>query len=276
MKFLNIALFISIFLTQLSAEETYKRILITKTLSENSLKEIKSKLNTLNIKMYLKRSHRNNNYYYYVYSKKYKNNRYLQRDLKKIKTIFKNAYMLGNKKSLAMGDENSTDKDNEIALSPYFMSATLGFASIGGSSDNASFNQLNSSGLSYGLEGGYILYDNIFISLGINSSSSDVRLNNIYLSSYYQYNPTKNIGLYGGMLVGYSILELNNYKYTEPSTSSSVGLQLGFKYSFDKNLSLFTSYQGLLMDHVIEINDDDSEIKFNFMHNLQFGILYRF
>ena len=266
MKYLNIALFISIFLTQLLAEETYKRILITKTLNENSLKEIKSKLDKLKIKMYLKRSYRNNNYYYYVYSRKYKYNRYMYRDLKKIKTKFKKAYILGNKKALAMGDENIIDKDKDIPLSPYFISANLGFASIGGAS----------SGISFGIEGGYVFYDNIFVSLGyLNSSSSDTKLNNFYLSSYYQFNPSKNIGLYTGMIVGYSILEFDKFKYSKPSTSSSAGVELGFKYNFDKNLSLFTSYQGIFMDQIIKLSDD-SELKFNFIHNIRLGILYRF
>jgi len=267
LKFLLATLFLSIFFIQLPASQVYQRILITKTLSKNSLKEIKAKLDKLHIKMYVKNSNNNNNHFYYVYSKEYTNNKAVKYDLRKVRTKFKSAYIItkeNNKYSTKSEKLKSKKIVNE--LSPYFINLNFGLSSINGN-----------GGASFGMEGGYIFFDDLYLSLGyLNSPSKDISLNNIYLSTTYQFKTSKNTNLYSGLLVGYSILELKNFKYTKPSTSSLLGANLGFKYNFNKNISIFTNYQGVMMDHIVKVNNDSSKVKFNFFHNLQFGVLYRF
>jgi len=267
LKLLWTTIFLSIFFIQLSANQTYKRILITKTLSKNSLKEIKSKLDKLHIKMYVKNSNHNNNHFYYVYSKEYTNNRAVKYDLKKIKTMFKSAYIIIKKNNkYTSKTEKIQNKEIINELSPYFLNLNFGLSSINGN-----------GGASFGMEGGYIFFDDLYLSLGyLNSPSKDISLNNIYLSTTYQFKTSKNTNLYSGLLVGYSILELKNFKYTKPSTSSLLGANLGFKYNFSKNISIFTNYQGVMMDHIVKVNNDNSKVKFSFFHNLQFGVSYRF
>lgn len=279
MKFIFITiLLLSVFLVNLSAEDSYKRIIITKTINENSLNEIKSKLDQIGVAMFLKKSLHNNNYYYYVYSKKYNYyNNMVNSDLKKIKTIFKSAYIIEKKPKIIYANSNQTTEEIiDTALSNYFLTASVGYASISGTNSSSTVD-ITSSGLSFAIEGGYIFYDNIYTSLGYSSiSNSDLSLNDIYLSSYYQFDKIKNSNFYAGLLLGYSTLELNNFSYTQSSKSSSLGIQLGFKYNFDKNIAFFTDYKGILIDHIIKVVDDNSEIKFSFIHNVEFGVLYRF
>jgi len=278
LRFIFITIFLSIFVLNLSAEDAYKRIIITKTLKESSLKEIKMKLDAIGIAMYVKKSWHNNNYNYYVYSKKYDSDYMIKKDLKNIRTMFKSAYIIEKKKEVVHKKEKKATKiSSHTPLSPYFIGVNLGFDNISGTSSSSSSTETSSSGVSFGIEGGYVVDDDISISLGyLNTSSSDISINNLYISGLYKITNYDEIDIYGGLLLGYSILELTNFKYTKPSSSSLAGLQFGAKYNFDKNIAFFTNYQGMMMDHIVKITDDNSEIKFSFIHNLQLGLLYRF
>ena len=269
MKIFKFFLLISILVANVTASE---RIMITKTSKKSNLKLINNKLQKVNVKMYVKKIDSS----YYIYSGQYKNDISVNKALKYIKKIFPSAYIiLKNKKEVKIENPNTTiDKDNN---SSFFLSLALGSATIDNSLDkNSIIVEPENSGMSYTLEGGYVLNENIFFSFAyLNSSTSDVDINNVYVSASYKINPMKDLGIYAGVLGGYSGLVLNNYEDSTSSTSMLYGLQLGINYDLFEDMSIFTSYQGLSMNHVIS-DDTTSGIEFNLIHNLQLGILYRF
>ena len=267
MKIFKLILLLSFLIASLSASE---RIMITKTSKKSNLKLINAKLKKINVKMYVKKIDSS----YYIYSGSYKDEKSTNKVLRYIKKTFPSAYVISKKKeTLKKKKDDSQKQDN----ADFFLSLALGSVSVDNSIDEGSIIiEPEASGISYALEGGYILNENIFFSLAyLSSSTSDLDINNIYISASYKINPMNDLGVYAGVLGGYSTLVYNEYGDDASSTSLLYGVQLGVNYDFYENIAVFTTYQGLLVNHVI--NDSDTTgIEFGLMHNIQLGILYRF
>lgn len=240
----------------LYAVEAYEQIIITKTLSKSNLKNIKHKLDSLHIKMFVQKHNSN----YLIYSQRYANHQNANLALQSIKKYFKYAKILKY-------DEKSISQDKRDNNKKYFVNFAIGEYSLTGGS--------SSSALNYTLESGYIYNKDIFLSLAYsNNSAGDISVNNIYSSVNYRYKEVfrKNMDLYVGGLLGYSTLKKSGF-----SGSSSIlfGLQLGAIYKLYDYLDFYTAYQGMYVDHIIEINPTKN-LKVGFIHNLQIGVTYKF
>jgi len=281
MKIFKFILLISILIANISASE---RIMITKTSKKSNLALINAKLKKVNVKMYVKKIDST----YFIYSGQYKNNNSANKALKYIRKTFPSAYVIlkneNTKEPQKVDNSNVTlikeDNSKEVLEeddSSFFLSLALGSATIDNSLDeNSVITEPENSSISYTLEGGYILNENIFFSVAyINSSTSDIDINNLYLSASYKINPTNDLGVYAGILGGYSALTLNGYEDSTASSSMLYGVQLGLSYDVYEDLAIFTTYQGLSMNHVIT-DENSLGIEFSLIHNLQLGILYRF
>ncbi len=261
MRYLTLILLSTLLFTSLYADEFSKHILITKTSKKSNLKLIKSRLNSLNIKMFVKKS----NAKYLVYSGKYRSKKSARYALKKIKRYFPSALIIENQRKTKTPEPTAE-------TSNIFIAGALGFANI---NESSSYGYEN-GGISYALEAGYIFNKNIFISLGyLNSSTSDIKMHSIYTSANYKINFTKNLGLYIGIIGGYGTLELSGYEQSSASCSILAGVQVGTSYSIYEDIDIYLAYQGISLDHVINM-DNSSSIEFDFLHNLQLGIQYKF
>lgn len=259
MKYLSIILLLSLLFISASAKESSGHILITKTSKKSNLSIIKNRLDSINVKMFVRKS----NSAYYVYSGKYNSDNSAEYALKNIKKYFPSALIIKNKPKTSQAIRNTKE------ASGFFIGVALG-------TDNVTSNYESQSGVSYTIESGYYFNENIFMTVGyLNSSTSDIDVNNIYTSLNYKLRVAKNIEFYTGVLGGYSTLELTDFEVGEASTSMLLGVQIGTSYNFYKDISTYIAYQGLYLDHIIEI-EDASKLEFNIIHNLQLGIQYKF
>jgi len=233
----------------LQASEPYMQIVIAKTSHKSNLKSIKHKLDAIHIKMYVKKQ----NASYFIYSQKFAKKKSAYLAFKKIKRYFKYAKLLYKKE----GQDGGAKNKNKFSLN-----FSLGIESLSGS-----------SGLSYTLEPVYRYNKDVFMTLAYQTaSSSSLSINNFSFSGNYIYRLNNYSDVYGGALLGYSQLEKSGFTQ---SNSITLGMQTGYRYELYDYLRLFTQYQMVYMDHIIKLNNNN-ELKFNFMHNLQIGVSYIF
>lgn len=253
MKFLNILVFMFIMILPLSAAQDYEQIIITKTSYKSNLRVIKHQLDYIHVKMFVQKFKSD----YIIYSGKYKNYTTALSALRLIKHYFKYARIIKH-------DKHSVNKKEKLDKK-FFINFALGEYSLTGGGSN--------SGLSYMLESGYVYDKDIFVSLAyLSNSSGDVSVSNIYSSLNYTMNFNKNIDLYAGGLLGYSTLQKSGFS---SSTSILFGIEFGATYKVYDDWDIFTAYQGIDVNHIVKINAT-TDLKLGFIHNLQFGVKYKF
>lgn len=277
MKIMKFIVLLSLSATLAFSQEQFERILITKTTTKSNLSKINSSLKNIGVKMYVQTLSTG----YYIYSKKYTNTLNAQKKLNKIKVKFPNAKII----SINIPKENENN-DEEILtkISNYFqqnnkkifVNLAFGYANINGSTNDLSVSKTSNAGMSYTLEGGYNLYDNLSISLSyLNSSTSDISMYDIYSAVNYKYFLIDDISIGAGLILGYSSLELNNYPSSTPSTNMMYGYDLAVYYEFTNEFDFFTKYQGFFKNHVVNI-DNTSKSQFDYTNNLLIGVGYKF
>ena len=278
MQIIKLILLLSFSITLAFSQEQFERILITKTAKKSNLKKINNTLNRIGVKMYVQ-SLKNG---YYVYTKKLTNKLYAQKMLNKIKIKFPNAKIISikiqkkdTKKEKFPDISNYFQKNNKNNKS-IFINLALGYTNINASTNDLIASDLSNSGMSYALESGYNFYDNLSISLAyLNSSTSDISMFDIYTAINYKYLIGANFSIGAGLIIGYSSLEIDNYPSSTPSTNMLYGYDLAIYYELTNNFDLFTKYQGLFKDHVININNT-SKIEFDYTNNFLIGVGYKF
>lgn len=245
--------------TTLSYADTTSRIIITKTKKQSTLSRIKSKLDGLNVKMYLKREGK----YSIVYSEEYSNQERAKRVLLRLKHEFPYARVVATQKEQKEPHKDEREVDN------FFISLSAGVMQL------SSSESLKSSGMSYTTEFGYFYTSTIFSTFAYsNTSTEDMRVDNIYSSLNYNFDLTQDFAIYSGVVLGYSSLELLNFAQTTPSTAIIYGLQVGSSYKLSNSFSLFLQYKGIAMNHTIELSD--SNLNIDFLHDVELGVAYRF
>lgn len=267
---LIISIFLILFSTSIVlANESSKYILITKTSKKSNLKYIKSKLDSINVKMFIKK----HNGKYIIYSQKYNNDLSINNALNNLRKYFHSANIIeanSNKKNIPSKIQKNSNKT-------IFINLAYGFSNIDGSTDDINNSKLSNSGSSYMLEGGYIFNKNIFTSLAyLHISTNDIEIDNIYTSVNYKIKLTKNLKLFGGLLGGYSTLKLTSFKNSVASSAMLVGTQLGSSYKIYDNTSIYTGYQLIVLNHTINYEEKDSKLEFNMIHNIQLGFNFSF
>jgi len=261
------------------AENSFDRILITKTTKKSALKSIKQKLDALRVKMFVQKISTG----YYVYSDKFFDKDKSKMVLKNIKTRFPYAKIVtvsgSNSKDAIDPSSNSTQKNKN--KKNFYISLAAGNASTSGSTNSDEASQLENSGLSYSLDGGYYLEDYLYASIGyLDTSTDDITMNNYYSSINYNYNVVGKLDIYTGILLGYSSLKVGEPFNSSASTALLYGAQLGTSYNFFNTIKLFCAYQFLMADHSINVTDltenENYKIEFSSTGNISLGVGYRF
>lgn len=276
-KLIKIIFLISIFIASSHAKE-YKQILIAKTSKQTNLIAIESKLTSMKIAAYIKKMP----HYYLVYSRKSQNYTLLQNYLKRIKHYFPSAIIISDvsrktqkqikKTSIVKYPTKVLQETNSTKM---FVSVSLGLNSISGKTDNLLASKINNNNSSYAFAAGYYHNENIFLGFGyLNSFSTDIALDSLYASINYELPITDTLSVYSGVLLGVSILRLNDFKGASDSYSVLLGGQVGVEYALYKDVELFGAYQAMSINHNVALTD--SSIEFSFIHNVQMGIKYNF
>lgn len=272
MKFFTLFLLLILLSSTLFAQNS-QRLIITKTSNKSHLKSINTKLTKLKIKMYIKKSGNS----YIVYSQTYNTDSLAKSALWKVKPHFRYARIVKNEAQKTDSHVKTQKENKKVAKeSKLFISLAVGINGIQGSSTDESVSMSETSGFSYGADVGYKFNKNIFISLGYrDTSTSDIAVNNLYGSLNYRFNPLDELGLFLGLLGGYSSLELSSFASSTPSTSLLFGAQMGVIYDISQSFAIFGLYQGMILDHKVEI-DSNTQADFNLIHNTQIGLQYKF
>lgn len=272
MKLLKILILLSLTISLGFSQEQFQRILITKTSKKSGLSKIKKVLDRINIKMYVQALPSG----YYVYSSKYTNSRNINYALKKIKRKFSHAKKVyigsTNKDTQKVQDNVKLTKDK----TNIYINLTFGYSNISGSTNNLTASTLSNTAMSYSIEGGYILNNNLSASGAyLNTSTNDISSHDFYAEINYRHQLDDKISIGGGLLAGLSSLEIISFPISTASVNILYGYDLALDYKLDESFNLFTKYQGLFKDHVINI-DSTSKISFDYTHNILAGIGYRF
>jgi hypothetical protein len=265
-----VVVFLTIFLTSVLANDSFERVLITKTSKKSNLPMIKRTLDRLNVKMYVQSIPSG----YYVYTKKFDDKRVARYNLRKIKRVFPYAKIvqIGGAKTA-----QKSSKKSSITEGKYFARFGLANSSIGGSTNVAGASNLDNASMGFALEAGYVYSPNLFFTGAfMDNSTDDISLTNLYATANYNYELMEGLGVYAGGMLGFSTLELSGFALTTPSTSLMYGIQFGATYSLLDYLSFFANYQMFMLDHSISMEDDGSIVKFDSLNNFMLGVGYEF
>lgn len=288
---MKIFIILAMLLGSLYANNSFDRVLITKTTKKSQLKVIKRKLDTLNVKMFVQTIPSG----YYVYSDKITNKSTANSMLRKIKTKFPYAKIvtiepkaevskkdIENNEIQNVQDETTSDisVNDEVTQSDessLFIGLGLGYTTTEASTNYAPASGLNNNGLGYMLEAGFNYNDNIFITLNYSDTSTDdIAMNHMYGSLNFNYNLFNDLDIFVGGIIGYSTLTIGaNINSTESSTML-YGAQGGIRYDLTESIFMFTSYQALMADHIINLPVAGTKIEVSSLNYMQIGIGYKF
>lgn len=283
MKLTKIIILLSLTISLGFSQEQFERVLITKTSKKSSLSKIKKDLDSIGIKMYVQALPTG----YYVYSPKYTNSKNSNYALKKIKTKFLHAKMLligSSKKTLEEDNININEEITEVIATEKltdektdkYINFSLGYSNLSGSTNSLTASNISNTGMSYTIEGGYILNDSWSASAAyLNTSTSDISSHDFYGEMNYRYSIDNKLSVGGGILLGLSSLEIDCFSSSSASLNILYGYDLALDYEFIDKFIVFTKYQGLYKDHTINI-DSTAKISFDYTHNTLVGIGYRF
>ncbi|MCW8837401.1 MAG: porin family protein [Thiovulaceae bacterium] len=284
---MKLLIILSMLLVSIYANDTFERVLITKTTKKSNLKSIKHKLNLLKVRMFVQHIPSG----YYVYSNILNNKEESRIILSRIKTTFPHAKIVTievpskepAKNAIQEQEENTLDNniyETKTATknkNNFFVNFGLAYTSTDGSTNDATASKLENTGIGYTLEGGYIYDENFLFSVAYqDASTSDITMVNYFTSANYNLNILSNLDIYGGVVLGMSSLELDSYSTSSASTAFLYGLQIGTSYSITDDINTFVAYQLLMAEHTINLPDAGSKIDFSSFHNLQIGVGYRF
>ena len=299
MKLIKIVILLSIGVSLAFAQELSQRVLITKTSQKTNLPQIHHTLQQLGVKMYIQTLTSG----YYIYSASYTNPKNAKNVLKRVQGKFPYAKIvtIGAPKINTNTDTkttpqepipketsqeepiivpqvfaDTTDSLSTKILKNFYVDLALGYANTSGSTNDLSASKLATSGMSYLLEGGYEYGNGLSLSLAyLNASTSDISIHNIYGAVNYRYDLDNDFCVGGGLLLGYSSLEISSYASSSASKNLVYGFDLAAEYKLMEKLYLFSKYQGFFLNHTISINNTAS-ISFKYTHNILFGVGYKF
>lgn len=286
MKLITIFVLICLTTSLAFAQEQFERILITKTQEKSNLSKIKRTLDSIHVKMYVQALPSA----YYVYSKNYMNPIEARETLTRVKTKFPYAKILliNSPKNKIIEDEAIEDEivieagvfKNESSTptkkTNIFINLSLGYVNLVGKTNDLATSQLANTGMSYIIEGGYILNDNWSATVAyLNASTSDISAYDIYGEMNYMLNLNNRLSIGGGLILGVSSLEIDSFASSTASINVLYGYDLALAYKYENGFNIFTKYQGLYKNHKININST-ADISFDYTHNTLVGIGYIF
>ncbi len=293
MKFASFFVFVLVLFFPTIASAEYKYIKVTSTPYQEKLWLIKAVLNEMGLRMTFSNTKKT----HIVHSGPYKTYASAEYALNKIQRYFPSARIMGPVKTyeppVVVRKPRKVVKRRAVKessiIDDMYMSASLGYGYtpstyiVNNGSDTAEMP--SNSSLSYGLELGYKFNRDYRMALSyLNANATDVSFSNIYMSGNYLFESFSNMTPYIGLILGYSQLKWNtspmpSSEFTNSSSSSMLtGTQIGLLYPFSKQISVYTAYQFVLMNHVTYLPppSSKSELQHNSLHNLQIGLQYNF
>ena len=176
-----------------------------------------------------------------------------------------------------------TSVNNIRTTNKFFMGLTTGGGIFNIQKSGADIvGSLKSSGINYGIEGGYYLTDNTFVTIDYQRINlDDIIFDNIFSTLNYQFDGMFSISPYFGFLGGYNMMTWKNppSNYAKAVSSSIfLGFQAGSEMALRDDISLYLAYQYFGIDYrtSIEIGTDTEEIKHFNEQNMLFGVKYYF
>ena len=167
-----------------------------------------------------------------------------------------------------------------------YLGVSSGFNTLKSDNSNTlTLNTIDSSGYNFILELGYMINDNLNISINYQRVLNDsVSMNNYYMATEYSLNQYNNLTPYIGASLGTSELSweeqpIDTMKNDLKSSSYILGATLGTLYKINNEFSLNLNYQlHSLTKHKtkIETISQKGEIEHKLSHSVNIGIRYFF
>jgi len=195
-----------------------------------------------------------------------------QKIIKKTKKVFQ-------KKIPQIKKRRVQDTNEEFFITLY---AGGGILAISKEGDISLDRELDENPLTYGVDFGYYLSKDSFITLSYQySTTQDLYIHNLYASLNYQFDTT--LSPYIGLIGGVNMLTWQNYPLDsiasmDSSNSYLIGGVLGSEIKLSKNISLFCTYKYLLSDHTFNLisTTNTATIKIEGEQTLNLGFKFRF
>ncbi len=171
-----------------------------------------------------------------------------------------------------------SEKSEKVINKDFFVGLNfgVGLANVDENDDNFD----SEYGMSFGLEAGYYLTNNIFTSITYQRVDlDDVTFDNIYTKLDYKFSDIYPVSPYVGAIFGYSVLGWNDYVESSDTASSyCYGVELGSEVYVTQNVLVGFSYSYTLVDFETTYNTLEiiRVISHKGLHNLSFGIKYSF
>jgi len=300
---------ISILLSSLSANEIYAKLGTVKEYSK--LHKVKAKLNNLGYKIFITKGKN----LYMVYSGPFANKKEAYTALNLIKqrvassailVVFPKKKVLIPKQKKAITDEvikkdkqipkpkTKEPKQKEVVKSKannnnFFIGIVVGSSTLNieekTTGDYFPLDvELENNGLSYGLELGYNINKNIFMTLNYqNAILENINFDNVFTTLNYKFEDIYTIYPYVGVVAGISIMQWDNYPIDSKETIGSAysglgGVQMGVSIPIIYDFEIYLLYKYLIMQHKTNISTSTAtkELKYNSEQNFNVGIKFSF
>jgi opacity protein-like surface antigen len=175
---------------------------------------------------------------------------------------------------------------NSATPTNYFVGISGGMGSVGieQEGDMQLDINLDDSAIDYGVEIGYNLNEDFFITANYQYTSlEDFYLHNLYASLDYKLGTIIGFTPYIGIIGGFNMMQWENYPISsidsiDPTYSFVAGAQIGGDIDINDNFALYLFYKYWMMDYQISIASSSAskEIKFTSEQNINFGLKYKF
>lgn len=168
----------------------------------------------------------------------------------------------------------------------YFVGLTLGLSTLDVSGKNVSGSlplSFDDAGINYGLEAGYYINENIFMTINFHHLDLDyININNVFSAVNYKFDKMYSVFPYVGLIAGYSILSWEGNPATVTSTESSSslfgGLQFGAEIPINDDVVVNVFYRYMMLNHTASVSTSSAKknIEYSGDHNFNIGIMYSF
>lgn len=287
MKFIIILLSLFIIPVLLNSEPIY--IQVTKLNNKNSLKVVKHRLDKFGLNMLYKRKDKK----FIVFSGPYKTIKTASNIKYKLKKYFPKIRILYNKKNTSTKVIKSVE-NKEFNDKYFFINLSTGYASAPSShiikEGSITITEPNDKGLVYNLGVGYEFKNRFLLGFNyMNLNLKDLVFSNIYGDIKYKFKSYKKYTPYFGLLIGFSDLKwkvdpikAKQENLNNKSESIFWGSSAGIFYDGFSNLSIYSGYQCIFMNHSTNITNKTttatnfSVLQHSSIHLLKIGFLYRF
>jgi len=206
--------------------------------------------------------------------------------IKRIKTKSKNNIKKSNKKEVLTSEIKKTKKSTIEHTAFIGVSAGGAYTHITDSNENSTIvtSDPDVDGLTYELEAGYYLTNNIYATLNYQYTHfDDVNFDNGFSSLNYRFDKLYDVYPYVGVIAGYSRMQwsknpINSLSSDEESFSFIGGAQIGTEMFILRDLSLYIYYRYLFMEHTtkLQVLSQEKEYIHDSLQNLNVGIKYNF